>query len=79
MHRLREQLGVRVDVFDESDDKEKDGGKKKKATHSKSKVKVSQSVWILLLPAHNTPFRLPVAKRMPKRPRSAYSPKLSDW
>jgi hypothetical protein len=35
-------LDVRVDIFDESDDKEKDvvAGKKKKAATQKSKIKV---------------------------------------
>ncbi|KAJ3513316.1 hypothetical protein NLJ89_g3016 [Agrocybe chaxingu] len=41
VNRLRDQLGVKVDVSDEVDDKEKEGGKKKKATHQKSKVKIT--------------------------------------
>lgn len=40
VNRLRDQLGVKVDVSDEVDEKEKDSGKKKKATHQRSKVKV---------------------------------------
>jgi len=34
-------LGVKVDVFDDMDEKEKEGGKKKKATHQKSRVKIT--------------------------------------
>ncbi|KAJ6587137.1 hypothetical protein DFH09DRAFT_246782 [Mycena vulgaris] len=41
VNKLRDQLGVRVDVSDEVDEKEKDNGKKKKAVHQKSKVKIT--------------------------------------
>ncbi|KAJ7497521.1 hypothetical protein FB451DRAFT_1211765 [Mycena latifolia] len=42
VNKLRDQLGVKVDVSDEVDEKEKDsGGKKKKAVHQKSKVKIT--------------------------------------
>ncbi|KAJ7045724.1 hypothetical protein C8F04DRAFT_447034 [Mycena alexandri] len=43
VNKLRDQLGVRVDVSDEVDEKEKEaGGKKKKsAVHQKSKVKIT--------------------------------------
>ncbi|KAJ7091167.1 hypothetical protein C8R44DRAFT_891570 [Mycena epipterygia] len=41
VNKLRDQLGVRVDVSDEVDEKEKDAGKKKKAAHQKSKVKIT--------------------------------------
>ncbi|KAJ2931288.1 hypothetical protein H1R20_g5780, partial [Candolleomyces eurysporus] len=46
VHKLRDQLDVRVDVSDESDDKEKEkdvvvGKKKKVVTHAKSKVKIT--------------------------------------
>lgn len=40
INKLREQLGVKVDVSDEVDEKEKEGNKKKKAVHQKSRVKV---------------------------------------
>lgn len=40
MNKLRDQLGVRVDVSDDVDEKEKEGGKKKKVVHQKSRVKV---------------------------------------
>ena len=40
INRLREQLAVKIDVFDEVDDKDKEGGKRKKAAHQKSKFKV---------------------------------------
>ncbi|KAF7315462.1 hypothetical protein MIND_00061100 [Mycena indigotica] len=39
VNKLRDQLGVRVDVLDEVDDK--DTGKKKKGLHQKSKVKIT--------------------------------------
>lgn len=41
MNKLRDQLGVKVDLSDDVDEKEKEGGKKRKAVHQKSKVKVS--------------------------------------
>lgn len=41
VNKLRDQLGVRVDVSDDVDDKEVVVGKKKKTVHQKSKVKVS--------------------------------------
>ena len=37
---MRDTLGVKVDFSDEAEEREKDGGKKKKATQQKSKVKV---------------------------------------
>ncbi|KAG6866723.1 hypothetical protein C0991_011382 [Blastosporella zonata] len=40
INKLREQLGVKVDVSDELDEKEKEG-KKKKAVHQKSKIKIT--------------------------------------
>lgn len=43
MNKLRDQLGVKVDVSDDVDEKEKEGGKKKKAVHQKSRVKVKTS------------------------------------
>ncbi|GAW04290.1 KH domain-containing protein [Lentinula edodes] len=39
INKLRDQLGVRVDVLDDTDEKE--SGKKKKAVHHKSKVKIT--------------------------------------
>ena len=41
INKLREQLGVKVDVFDDMDEKEKEGGKKKKTTHQKSRIKIT--------------------------------------
>ncbi|KAF8628885.1 hypothetical protein AX15_003671 [Amanita polypyramis BW_CC] len=41
INRLREQLAVRVDLFDEVEEKEKEGGKKKKNAHQKSKIKIT--------------------------------------
>jgi hypothetical protein len=38
---LRDQLGVKVDLSDDIEEKEKEGGKKRKAVHQKSKVTVS--------------------------------------
>jgi hypothetical protein len=43
VNKLRDQLGVKVDVSDDVDEKEKEGGKKKKAIHQKSRVKVKTS------------------------------------
>lgn len=34
-------MGVRVDVFDELDEKEEKGGKKKKLTHQKCRIKIT--------------------------------------
>ncbi|KAF8904496.1 hypothetical protein CPB84DRAFT_1814479 [Gymnopilus junonius] len=41
VNKLREQLGVKVDVSDNVEDKEKEGSKKKKTAHSKSTVKIT--------------------------------------
>ncbi|KAF5370733.1 hypothetical protein D9758_001901 [Tetrapyrgos nigripes] len=42
INKLRDQLGVRVDVSDEGDEKEKESGKKKKGgSHQKSKVTIT--------------------------------------
>lgn len=41
VNKLRDQLGVKVDVSDDVEEKDKDAsGKKKKAVHQKSRVKV---------------------------------------
>ncbi|KAL4267736.1 K Homology domain-containing protein [Pleurotus pulmonarius] len=40
INKLRDQLGVKVDVSDEPDNQDKEGGKKKKAVHQKSKVTI---------------------------------------
>jgi predicted PilT family ATPase len=43
INKLRDQLGVSVDVSDEVDEREKEsGGKRKKVLHQKSKVKVGE-------------------------------------
>ncbi|KIJ67957.1 hypothetical protein HYDPIDRAFT_37535 [Hydnomerulius pinastri MD-312] len=41
VNKLREQLGVKVDVSDDVDEKEKETSKKKKPVHQKSKVKIT--------------------------------------
>ena len=41
VNKLRDQFGVRVDVSDDVDEKEKEGVKKKKAVHVKSRVKIT--------------------------------------
>ncbi|KAJ7496037.1 hypothetical protein B0H11DRAFT_2227032 [Mycena galericulata] len=41
VNKLRDQLGVKVDVSDEVDEKDKEVGKKKKVVHQKSKVKIT--------------------------------------
>jgi len=40
VNKLREQLGVKVDFFDEVEEKEKESGRKKKIIFQKSKIKV---------------------------------------
>ncbi|TRM69469.1 hypothetical protein BD626DRAFT_392577 [Schizophyllum amplum] len=40
INRLRDLLGVKVDVSDEETEKDKEGGKKKKAVHQKAKVTI---------------------------------------
>lgn len=40
INKLRDQLGVKVDVTDDFDDKEMVIGKKKKVVHQKCRVKV---------------------------------------
>lgn len=41
INKLRDQLGVKVDVSDDVDEKDRDAaGKKKKVVHQKSRVKV---------------------------------------
>lgn len=49
VNKLRDSLGVKVDFSDE-DEKEKEAGKKKKATHQKSRVKVVAPRAIFSLP-----------------------------
>jgi hypothetical protein len=41
VNKLRDQLGVRVDVFDDVDEKEEKGGKKKKPAHQKCRIKIT--------------------------------------
>ncbi|KAH9485184.1 Vigilin 1 [Psilocybe cubensis] len=41
INKLRDQLGVKVDVSDDVEEKEKEGSKKKKPVHQKSKVKIT--------------------------------------
>lgn len=40
VNRLREQLAVKIDFYDEVEEKEKESGKKKKTVRQKSKIKV---------------------------------------
>ncbi|TBU33830.1 hypothetical protein BD311DRAFT_711968 [Dichomitus squalens] len=40
VNKLRDTLGVKIDFSDEGEEKDKEGGKKKKAAHLKSKVKI---------------------------------------
>lgn len=44
--KLRDQLGVRVDVSDEAEEKEKESAKKKKPVHQKSKIKVGHCIQV---------------------------------
>ncbi|KAF9523997.1 hypothetical protein CPB83DRAFT_820710 [Crepidotus variabilis] len=41
INRLRDQLGVKVDITDDVEDKEKESSKKKKVVHAKSCVKIT--------------------------------------
>ncbi|KAJ7595029.1 hypothetical protein C8J56DRAFT_1123796 [Mycena floridula] len=41
VNKLRDQLGVKVDVSDDTDEKEKETSKKKKTVHSRSKVTIT--------------------------------------
>jgi transcription antitermination factor NusA-like protein len=43
VNKLRDQLGVKIDLVDETDDKEKDAKKKKSSTPSAQKVAVKVS------------------------------------
>ena len=43
INKLRDQLGVKVDVSDDVDEREKEYNKKKKVVHQKSRVKVLSS------------------------------------
>jgi hypothetical protein len=56
VNKLREQLGVKVDVTDDFDDKETVVGKKKKVDHQKSKVKVRRIRNASLIHFDNTVF-----------------------
>jgi predicted PilT family ATPase len=40
INRLRDQLGVKVDVSDDVDERERESNKKRKVVHQKSRVKV---------------------------------------
>lgn len=40
VNKLREQLGVKVDFFDEVEEKERESSRKKKTVLQKSKIKV---------------------------------------
>lgn len=52
VNRIRDSLGVRVDFFDDHDDKEKEVGKKKKAvTGQKVKVKVRFTLYVCMAPS----------------------------
>jgi len=41
LNRLRDALGVKVDVSDDAEEKEKEAGRRKKTVHQKSKFKVA--------------------------------------
>lgn len=41
VNKLRDQLGVKVDLSDDIEEREKEGGKKRKAIHQKSKVTIT--------------------------------------
>ena len=77
VNRIRDQLGVRVDFFDDHDDKDKDSSKKKKATPPQHKVKVKvggANDQILGVLTHNIHRSLGVRK-MRKKPRGVSYPR----
>ena len=67
-------------MSDDTDEKEKEVGKKKKAVHLKSKVKVCCEVLhiYVYVDAHHR-GRLPVVRKMWRRPRSVSMLSLKDW
>jgi hypothetical protein len=71
INKLRDQLGVKVDVSDEVDEKEKEAGKKKKASHQKSKIKVSVCCYTVVLTA-DIASRSPAARKMSRMPKNGY-------
>ncbi len=48
VNKLRDLLGVKVDFSDEIDEREKEGGKKKKAIAQKARVKVCTALYYFM-------------------------------
>jgi polyribonucleotide nucleotidyltransferase len=78
VNKLRDQLGVKVDVSDDFDEKES-SGKKKKVAHQKSKVKASSfTLRSVCQGCFDWSSRSPVGRRMSRRLRSESWLKLKD-
>jgi predicted PilT family ATPase len=73
INRLRDQLGVKVDVSDDVEERERESNKKKKAVHQKSRVKVllSSTFFVLVF----TLTRLLDEKRTLRKLRSEFLPR----
>jgi predicted PilT family ATPase len=74
INKLRDQLGVKVDVSDEADEKDKEWTNKKKKTttvHQKSRVKVSNTCFHPSFLESNPLRRSLVVRKTLKRPRGA--------
>jgi predicted PilT family ATPase len=73
INKLRDQLGVKVDVSDDVDEKE--GNKRKKVGHQKSRVKVLPSFEYTSLSMFLLENRLLDEKRTSRKLRSESKPK----
>lgn len=72
VNKLRDQLGVKVDVTDDHDDRETVVGKKKKVVHTKSKVKVENVSFIWPLVDAYAIARLLGVRRMSRMLRNEF-------
>ena len=79
INKLRDQLGVKVDVSDDVDEKEKEVGKKKKALHQKSKVKVRISYCEVLYLLFTVIDRLLAVRKMSRRLKGEFKRSWRGW
>ncbi|KAG5221278.1 Vigilin [Salix suchowensis] len=77
INKLRDQLGVKVDVSDEPDSQDKEGGKKKKAVHQRSKVTADETSEILKIPAQFHPSLIGQSGKYAIRLEDKYSVKIT--
>ena len=63
LNRLRDALGVKVDVSDDAEEKEKEAGRRKKTVHQKSKFKVAAPLAFFLPILTAAANRLQVARK----------------